>query len=42
MTIVRLNTEYSHFFSLERHKQLHGDPLFPRELFSAFYLPPSG
>lgn len=42
MTIVRLNTEYSHFFSLERHKQLHRDPLFPRELFGAFYLPPSG
>jgi hypothetical protein len=38
LTIIRLNTEYTFQFGLDRHKRIDMDPLFPRELFNKLYL----
>lgn len=38
LTIIRLNTEYSFQFGLDRHKRIDMDPLFPRELFDKLFL----
>jgi hypothetical protein len=41
LTIVRLNTEYTFQFGLDRHKRIDLDPLFPRALFTKLFLPSS-
>lgn len=38
LTIMRLNTEYTFQFGLDRQKRIDMDPLFPRELFNKLYL----
>lgn len=38
LTIIRLNTEYSFHFGVDRHGRLHQDPLFPRELLTVLFL----
>jgi hypothetical protein len=38
LTIIRLNTEYTFQFGLDRHKRIDMDPFFPRELFNKLYL----
>ena len=38
LTIIRLNTEYTFQFGLDRHKRIDMDPLFPRELFNKLFL----
>jgi hypothetical protein len=38
MTVIRLNTEYTFQFGLDRHKRIDMDPLFPRELFNKLFL----
>jgi hypothetical protein len=38
LTIIRLNTEYTFQFGLDRQKRIDLDPLFPRELFNKLFL----
>lgn len=38
LTVIRLNTEYTFQFGLDRHKRIDMDPLFPRELFNKLFL----
>ena len=40
LTIIRLNTEYTFQFGLDRHKRIDMEPLFPRELFNRLFLQP--
>ncbi len=37
MTIVQLNLAYRYAYGLDRFRHIDLDPLFPRELFSAFF-----
>ena len=38
LTIIRLNTEYTFHFGLDRHNRIHQDPHFPRELLPRLFL----